>query len=82
MPSHPHTFGGTNVAGNSANPGTTLILAATPSGFPIYDGTATPTALAPRSVSTAGGSLPHENRQPCLAISYIISLYGIYPSQN
>lgn len=28
-----------------------------------------------------GGGQPHENRPPFLAISYIISLYGIYPTQ-
>ena len=33
-------------------------------------------------VSSAGGGLPHENRQPSLAITYIISLFGIFPSQN
>ncbi len=27
-----------------------------------------------------GGSQPHENLQPYLAITYIISLFGIYPS--
>ena len=29
-----------------------------------------------------GGSAPHENRQPGLAINHIISLEGIYPSRN
>ncbi len=27
-----------------------------------------------------GGSQPHDNMQPYLAITFIISLYGIYPS--
>ena len=30
----------------------------------------------------AGGSQPHENMQPFLVITYIISLFGIFPSQN
>jgi microcystin-dependent protein len=30
----------------------------------------------------AGSDLPHENMQPVLTISYIISLFGIFPSQN
>jgi microcystin-dependent protein len=34
------------------------------------------------TIETAGGSQPHENRQPYLAINYIISLFGIFPSQN
>lgn len=30
----------------------------------------------------AGGGAPHENVQPSLGLNYIISLQGIYPSQN
>ena len=29
-----------------------------------------------------GGSQPHENMQPYLCVSFIISLFGIYPSQT
>ena len=29
-----------------------------------------------------GGSQPHDNMQPYLAITYIISLFGVYPSPN
>jgi microcystin-dependent protein len=31
-------------------------------------------------VNLAGGSQPHENMMPFLAINFIISLYGIYPT--
>ncbi|MEZ0578978.1 phage tail protein [Nocardioides sp. MH1] len=34
------------------------------------------------SVQPAGGSQPHENMQPYLCINFIISLYGIFPSQT
>jgi microcystin-dependent protein len=30
----------------------------------------------------AGGSQPHDNMMPCLAVSFIISLFGIFPSQS
>ena len=30
----------------------------------------------------AGGSQPHENMQPYLVITYIISLFGIFPTQT
>jgi microcystin-dependent protein len=33
-------------------------------------------------VSSAGGSQPHSNLQPYVAITYLISLYGVFPSQN
>lgn len=82
MPSHTHSFAATTAAGNTQTPGPSVVLASTPSGFPIYDGTANPVALAPGAVSSVGGSVPHNNRQPYLAITYIISLEGIYPSRS
>jgi len=82
MPGHPHSFSATTAAGNTPTPGPATVLASTPGGFPIYDGTAAPVALSGHAVTNAGQSIPHNNRQPYLAISYIISLFGIFPSQN
>ena len=31
-------------------------------------------------LQSQGGSQPHDNMQPYLAVTYIISLFGIYPS--
>ena len=43
----------------------------------------TPTAnLANATVGPQGGSQPHENMQPYLCVSYIISLFGIFPTQT
>lgn len=36
----------------------------------------------PSAVTITGGSQPHTNVQPYLVVSYIISLYGIFPTQN
>jgi microcystin-dependent protein len=38
--------------------------------------------LNANSVGIAGGSQPHENMQPYLGINFIISLFGIFPSQT
>jgi microcystin-dependent protein len=38
--------------------------------------------MAPNSVQVAGGSQPHDNMAPYLAVNFIISLFGIFPSQN
>jgi microcystin-dependent protein len=38
--------------------------------------------LSGASIGISGGNQPHENRQPLLAINFIISLFGIFPSQN
>jgi microcystin-dependent protein len=34
------------------------------------------------SITPVGGSQPHENCQPFLCINYIISLFGLFPSQT
>jgi microcystin-dependent protein len=36
--------------------------------------------MAAGSIAQTGGSQPHDNTQPFLCVSYIISLFGIFPS--
>jgi microcystin-dependent protein len=43
--------------------------------------TAPDASMAP-SVSTVGGSQPHENRSPYTVLSFCIALIGIFPSRN
>ena len=38
--------------------------------------------LNPQAVTNSGGSQPHTNLQPFLVINFIISLFGIFPSQT
>ena len=38
--------------------------------------------LAATSVGASGSDLPHDNMPPYLALNFIISLFGIFPSQN
>ena len=51
----------------------------------IYN-SAPPTPLnanfSAKAIGSTGGSQPHENRQPYLAVTFIISLFGIFPSQS
>lgn len=39
-------------------------------------------AMAPATITNAGGSLPHENTPPYLVLSFCIALDGIFPSRN
>ncbi len=82
LATHPHAFSATASAGTTSTPGPSVVLASTPTGESIYDGTATAVALASNAVGAAGSDLPHNNRQPYLAITYIIALFGIFPSQG
>jgi microcystin-dependent protein len=43
---------------------------------------AVPAAMDSHNVGIAGGSQPHENMAPFLVISFILSLFGVFPSQN
>lgn len=39
-------------------------------------------AMGPQSVTSVGGSQPHNNMMPYLVLNFIIALQGIFPSQN
>jgi microcystin-dependent protein len=81
LPLHSHGFTASTNPGAQTNPvGNTV--ATIVAGSAYLEGTAT-TALAPASITSApGGNQPHTNMQPYLCISFIISLFGIYPSQS
>jgi microcystin-dependent protein len=54
----------------------------TQAGLRTYSAAAPNTTLNPASINLQGGSQPHDNFQPTLCVSFIISLFGIYPQQN
>jgi microcystin-dependent protein len=55
----------------------------TPPGFvPSNTPPGTAVTMAPDMISLVGGSQPHTNIQPTLALNYIIALQGIYPTRN
>lgn len=88
IPAHSHPLLTSGNPADSNIPGSTTILANMgPAGItqtPVYkpfDGTAQ-VVLNAASVAPTGGSQPHDNMQPYLTISYIISLFGIFPSPN
>jgi microcystin-dependent protein len=43
---------------------------------------AQPTVSGTITIGLTGGGQPHENRQPYLAVNYIIALQGIFPSRG
>jgi microcystin-dependent protein len=79
---HSHAFlASTNLA-NSNSP-TNQVPGLTQSAAITAYGTDAPlVALLPASVGSVGGSQPHTNFQPYLCVDFIISLFGIFPSQS
>jgi microcystin-dependent protein len=79
---HSHPFLASNDTATAAGPGGNLV-AATNVAKKVYAAAASPTAaMAAQSISPTGGSQPHTNFQPYLCIDFIISLFGLFPSQT
>jgi microcystin-dependent protein len=83
MPSHNHPLNATSSGQQQAPSGTSLPADATPTNSEVYGPPGTgATQLIGNTITTTGSSLPHDNMQPYLAITFIISLFGIFPTQN
>ena len=80
IPAHSHPFLATSSNSNDANAINNVPSQAT-AGFPYLNANP-PVAMAPGSISSVGGSQPHNNFQPYLCVDFIISLFGIFPSQT
>lgn len=52
------------------------------SGVMMFGTDAPIVAMNAQSIQPTGGSQPHENTQPFLVVNFIISLYGVFPSQT
>jgi microcystin-dependent protein len=80
IPAHTHPVLATTNSNTAALPGGNYL--AKGANVDIYDlNTAGSSTMAP-NISNVGGSQPHSNIQPCLAINFILALYGVFPSQS
>jgi microcystin-dependent protein len=80
IPLHNHAFiASQDQAGLTTPPNN--VLGQIPGGN-VYIQETADTPLNAGSIGPAGGNQPHDNMQPFLCISFIISLYGIFPSQS
>jgi microcystin-dependent protein len=80
MPSHAHQLLGTANPATTGMPLGTEVLGAADT--PIYGGAANLTPMSNGALSTAGGSAPHNNRQPYLGLLFIIAMQGIFPARQ
>lgn len=76
MPAHGHTVAASSTAGTASRPAGNF-----PAGNGSYAATSD-SAMNPAMIQAAGGSQPHENRQPYLGLNFIICLEGIFPSRD
>jgi microcystin-dependent protein len=80
IPTHSHQMLASTSPGTQNAPNNN-VTAASPS-VTLYVGDVTDSNLSPNAVGGVGGSQPHTNLQPYLTINFIISLFGIFPSQT
>ena len=80
IPAHSHPFMANDTTGSSSLPQDNLLAKST-SNTPYSPFTPT-VPLSPQSLSATGGSQPHTNFQPYVCIHYIISLFGLFPTQT
>jgi microcystin-dependent protein len=78
IPAHNHTVTASSSPSNTSVPNGNYLA----SGPDMFDQGKPGTAVMAGAISSAGGSQPHSNFQPYLCLDFIISLFGIYPSQS
>jgi microcystin-dependent protein len=78
IPVHSHVPQGNSGAGTQSSAANGMWAQSTLNQF----SSAPPTvSMAPAAHGPSGGSQPHDNMMPFLAVNFILSLFGIFPSQ-
>ena len=84
MPSHTHNLMAVPGNQDAIKPDNHSLATTVPNGGSMlfYKNSNANASLNPATISLAGGSAPHENRQPYLVMNWCIALTGIFPSRN
>jgi len=80
IPNHSHPLTATTNQGADQAPGNDVLAQSVIADMYIQD--SPDGSIAAALVQPQGGSQPHENTQPFLCINFIISLFGVFPSQT
>ena len=81
MPTHTHPLIASTQTGTDKSP-QGRITDQTSGGVLVYIEEGTDQPMAANAIGPQGGSQPHDNFQPYLCLDFIISLFGIFPSQT
>ncbi|MET7258201.1 phage tail protein [Dyadobacter jiangsuensis] len=80
IPQHNHAFLANTGAADAASPKNAVLGTSSTVNSFIISTPAQP--MAAQALVPIGGSQPHTNMQPYLCINFIISLFGVFPSQT
>jgi microcystin-dependent protein len=78
LPTHMHALQVNSASGSTSNPTSNYLGGANN----MYGGASSLVTMNPGTVTSVGGSQPHNNMMPYLVLNFIIALQGIFPSQN
>jgi len=81
IPAHNHQLNAVSEPGDGSSPQGTF-LANSGALDKEYKATGTMVTMNANAVAPAGGSQPHDNRQPYLVMNFYIALFGIFPPRN
>jgi len=81
IPAHSHPMLASANTGTGSNPQGN-VLDQMSGAILLYKDQTPATPMSPLAVSSVGGSQPHSNFQPYLCVNFIISLFGVFPSQT
>jgi microcystin-dependent protein len=81
LPAHSHPAVASSGAASQASPANGS-WTANSTLKPYAAGSAATSLMAGTNVGPFGGSQPHDNMLPYVAVTYIISLFGVFPSQT
>jgi microcystin-dependent protein len=82
IPGHSHPFLCSNDAGATKNPPGNVLATVTAGSIYVQQPPVSASALNAGTITSTGGSQPHDNFQPYLCVDFIISLFGVFPSQT
>ena len=83
IPAHSHVPQCYSISpGGDSNVPKDSVWALSSTGSAYVANTAPTLPMSPDAVGLAGGSQPHDNMIPFLVINFILSLFGVFPSQT
>lgn len=82
IPQHTHAFGCNNTSSGGTSPSGSFLGRNPSTDAYASDASGGLAPLNPTAITQTGNSQPHDNMAPFLCVSFIISLFGIYPSPS
>jgi microcystin-dependent protein len=82
IPAHSHTMMASTQDGGDSHPQNNLLAQGIGVGMYTDENTGPFVNMNPNTLPPAGGSLPHNNMQPYLTLSFCIALQGVFPPRT